>query len=64
MAHSNLKAHEFLHVQEHIRAEAAAAASFRQLVDQCQDPELKQLVEMQAQTAESLVQQLTDLLQG
>lgn len=62
MAH--LKAHEFLHIQEHIRSEAAAAASYRQIAGQCQDPELKRFVEDQARMAENLVQQLTSLLQG
>lgn len=61
---TNLKAHEFLHLQEHIRTETAAAIGYRQMVDQCQDPELKQFVETQAQTAEALVQQLTGFLQG
>lgn len=61
---ANLRAHEFLHVQEHIRSEAAAVASYRQMANQCQDPDLKQFVEAQAQVAESLVQQLTGILQG
>lgn len=59
-----LKAHEFLHLQEHIRSEAAAAASYRQLAGQCQDPELKRFVESQAQAADSLVQQLMGFLQS
>lgn len=61
---TRLRAHEFLHVQEHIRSEAAAASAYRQMANQCQDPELKQFVESQAQAAESLVQQLSDFLQG
>lgn len=64
MPHARLSAHEFLHLQEHIRTEAAAAASYRQMVNQCQDPELKRFVEAQAQTAEGLVQQLSGFLQS
>lgn len=59
-----LKAHEFLHLQEHIRSEAAASASFRQLAGQCQDPQLKQFVESQAQASENLLQQFLGFLQG
>lgn len=61
---AKLRAHEFLHVQEHIRSEAAAASAYRQMAGQCQDPELKQFVEAQAQAAENLVQRLTGILQG
>lgn len=60
----NLAAHEFLHLQEHIRTEIAAAHSYRQMASQCQDPELKQLVESQAQASEQLLQQLNSFLQG
>lgn len=59
-----LKAHEFLHLQEHIRSEAAAAAVYRELAGQCQDPELKRLVESQAQACDDLVQQFMGFLQS
>lgn len=29
---AKLRAHEFLHVQEHIRSEAAAASAYRQII--------------------------------
>lgn len=61
---SELKAHEFLHVQEHIRTEVASASGYRQMASQCQDPELKRFVETQAQICEGLVQQLTGFLQS
>lgn len=60
----NLRAHEFLHLQEHIRAESASAAMYRQMAGQCQDPELKRFVEDQAKMAEDLTQQLTAFLQA
>lgn len=61
---NQLKAHEFLHVQEHIRTEAAAAAMCRQAAQECSDAKLKQFVETQAQLSENLVQQLTSFLKG
>lgn len=61
---TKLKAHEFLHLQEHIRSELAAASGYRQMINQCQDPELKRFVETQAQTAEALVQELQGFLQS
>lgn len=61
---SKLKAHEFLHLQEHIRSEIAAANGYREMVNQCQDPELKRFVETQAQVAENVVQQLQSFLQS
>lgn len=57
-----LAAHEFLHLQEHIRTEVATANSLRQMVSQCQDPELKHFVESQAQASEALSQQLIGFL--
>lgn len=59
-----LKAHEFLHLQEYIRSEAAAATGYREMVQQCQDPELRRFVETQAQLVEGLVQQMTQFLQS
>lgn len=59
---SNLRAHEFLHLQEHIRSEAAAAVSLRQMAQQCQDPQLKQFVETQAREAEQLVNHLSSFI--
>lgn len=59
---TKLKAHEFLHLQEHIRSEIAAASGYREMVNQVQDPELKRFVETQAQTTEALVQQLQSFL--
>lgn len=61
---AQLHAHEFLHLQEHIRSESAAAATYRSLAGQCQDPELKRFVETQAQLAEKTVQQLMGFLQS
>jgi len=46
------------------RQEAAAAAVYRELASQCQDPELKRLVESQAQECDNLVQQFMGFLQG
>lgn len=63
MSHK-LKAHEFLHIQEHVRAEAAVAQSAQTMAQQCQDPELRTFVEKQARYAQDNVQKLMSFLQS
>lgn len=63
MSHK-LKAHEFLHIQEHIRSEAAVAQSAVSMAQQCQDPELRSFVEQQGQLAQENVNKLMSFLQS
>lgn len=58
-----LKAHEFLHIQEHIRSEAAVAHKLQTLAQQCRDPQLRSFVEDHARLAQDNVQKLMGLLQ-
>jgi len=58
-----LKAHEFLHIQEHVRSEAALAHKLQALAQQCRDPELRSFVQDHARLAYDNVQKLMGLLQ-
>lgn len=59
-----LKAHEFLHIQEHIRSEAVVAQKAQQLAQQCQDPQLRSFVEEHGRMAEQNMQKLLSFLQS
>lgn len=59
-----LKAHEFLHIQEHIRSEAAVAQTAASMARQCQDTELRSFVEQQGRLAQENVQKLMGFLQS
>lgn len=50
--------HEILHLQEHIRGEAATAQSCRQFARNATDPDLKAFCEEHVRTAEHNVQRL------
>ncbi|MFS8523529.1 MAG: hypothetical protein FWJ83_01595 [Limnochordales bacterium] len=63
MSHK-LKAHEFLHIQEHLRSEAVVAHHARSMARQCQDPELRRFVEEQGRLAQENVQRLMGFLQS
>lgn len=63
MSH-RLKAHEFLHIQEHIRSEAAVAQTAPSMAQQCQDPELRSFVEQQGRLAQENLNKLMGFLQS
>jgi len=63
MSHK-LKAHEFLHIQEHVRSEAAVAQTAQSMAQQCRDPELRSFVEQQGRLAQENVQRLMGFLQS
>lgn len=63
MSHK-LKAHEFLHIQEHIRSEAAVAQTSKSMAQQCQDTELRSFVEQTGQLAQDNVHRLMGFLQS
>lgn len=58
-----LRAHEFLHIQEHIRSEAVIAQTAPSMAQQCQDPELRRFIEQSGQLAQDNVQRLIGFLQ-
>lgn len=59
-----LKAHECIHIQEHIRSEAAVAQTAPSMAQQCQDQELRQLVEQAGRLAQDNVDRLMGFLQS
>lgn len=59
-----MKAHEFLHIQEHVRSEAATAHKLQALAQQCRDPRLRGFVEEQGRLAQQNVEKLMSFLQG
>lgn len=63
MSHK-LKAHEFLHIQEHIRSEAVVAQTATSMARQCQDAELKSFVEQTGRLAQQNVERLMGFLQS
>jgi len=60
---SHLAAHEFIHLQEHIRSESASLVAYQNMAEQCKDPELKQLIKQQAEECETLLKHLYGFLE-
>lgn len=60
----HLTEHEALEAQEHIRTEAATMHMCNKLAQQCQDQELKQFMQREAQVAQQNVQKLLSILNG
>jgi rubrerythrin len=56
--------HELLHLQEHIRGEAASMELCRRLADLVTDPDLKSLCEQEASYAQDNVQRLMALFES
>lgn len=60
---TNLAAHEFIHLQEHIRSESASLVAYQNMAEQCKDPELKRFIENQAEACQTLLKQLYGFLE-
>ncbi len=60
---SRLAAHEFIHLQEHIRSESANLVAYQNMAEQSRDPELKEFIENQARECEERIRQLYSFLE-
>lgn len=61
---TQLKAHEMLDIQEHIRSSGASAHALRSMAQRVQDPEVRRICEAEEQSASSTVQRLMGFLTG
>lgn len=59
-----LTEHEALEAQEHLRSEAATMHLCNTLAQQCQDRDLQQFVQREAQVAQQNVNRLLSILNG
>lgn len=60
---TKLAAHEFIHLQEHIRSESASLVAYQNMAEQSRDPELKEFIENQARECEERIKQLYSFLE-